>query len=66
MEMEGGAPLGPVNGGEPVTWTVEPLPPEPRQTKDEGLPPPLLLLTAAGIPSGVLNGDAADTWRLMS
>ncbi len=65
--MEMGGPLGPVNGGEPLTWvTVEPLPPEPRQTKDEGLPPPLLLLTAAGIPSGVLDCVAADAWRLMS
>ena len=65
MEMEG--PLGPVNGGEPLTWvTVEPLPTEPRQTKDEGLPPLLLLLTAAGMPSGLVNCDAADAWRLMS
>jgi len=63
--MEMGGMGGPVNGGETLAW-VEPLPRElmdARQTKDEGLPPPLPLPTVGGIPSGVLNGDA---WRLKS
>ncbi len=52
-----------VSGGETLAWVMaEPPPTEPREAKDEGLLPSMLLLAAAWIPSGASNRDA---WRLI-